>query len=298
RASAADTKTLPHSTSMAARPRYGSTSSAVAFTASSNSATSTMRRGAAASSRRATACPTSPLPPKIIAVRSRSSMESLDGLDLLRRGPPVLALGESPQTHRSIRHAVKPLDLQPQRVGQPPHDALPATREGELYLDARSGGPPPRGRAPAHHVAHGIVERKPREGCRAHRPPVHRHALPRRVDARAARSHGAVHAHAAVADQVLGLAARRHACARQRALQAHQRHSGSAAAAGGAGGRSATDSSSSRGSSSRSLSPRISRNCGVVPYQSGRPRPSPRVTTSTSPRSASLSITASESTPP
>src|SRR2546429_7317676 len=28
-------------------------------------------------------------------------------------------------------------------------------------------------------------------GCRAHRPPVHRHALPRRVDARAERSHGA-----------------------------------------------------------------------------------------------------------
>src|SRR2546429_33587 len=132
-------------------------------------------------------------------------------------------------------------------------------------------------------------------GCRAHRPPVHRHALPRRVDARAERSHGAVHAHAAGADQVLGLAARRHACARQGALQAHQRHPGSAA--GGAGGRSATDSSSNRGSSSRSLSPRISRNCGVVPYKSGRPRPSPRVTTSTSPRSASLSITASESTP-
>src|SRR3989441_2089910 len=92
---------------MAARPRYGSSASAVAFTSSSNSATSTMRRGAAASSRRATACPTSPLPPKIIAVRSRSSMESLDGLDLLRREPPVLALGESPETHRSIRHAVR-----------------------------------------------------------------------------------------------------------------------------------------------------------------------------------------------
>src|SRR3989442_6788816 len=129
---------------MAARPRYGSSASAVAFTSSSNSATSTMRRGAAASSRRATACPTSPLPPKIIAVRSRSSMESLDGLAVLRREAPVLALGESPQTHRSIRHAVEPLDLQPQRVGQPPHDALPALREGDLYLDARSGGPNPR----------------------------------------------------------------------------------------------------------------------------------------------------------
>ncbi len=93
--------------------------------------------------------------------------------------------------------------------------------------------------------------------------------------------------------EILGLAAGCHARTRQGALQAHQHHSGSA----GAGGRSATDSSSSRGSSSRSLRPRISRNCGVVPYSSGRPSPSPRVTISTSPRSLSFSITAPESTP-
>src|SRR5207253_885020 len=120
-----------------------------------------------------------------------------------------------------------------------------------------------------------------------------RYALAQRIHAHADRGHGAVHAHATRADQVLGLAAGCHARTRQGALQAHQHHSGSA----GAGGRSATDSSSSRGSSSRSLRPRISRNCGVVPYSKGRPSPSPRVTTSTSPRSLSFSITAPESTP-
>src|SRR2546422_11600284 len=78
-----------------------------------------------------------------------------------------------------------------------------------------------------------------------------------------------IHADAARADQRLGFAARRHARARQGALQAHRRHSGSV----GAGGRSATDSSSSRGSSSRSLSPRISKNGGVGAYSSGRPSP-------------------------
>src|SRR5439155_4264 len=145
----------------------------------------------------------------------------------------------------------------------------------------------------AHYIADRLVEREPGHRPRPYGTPVDSHSLAQRIHAHPDRGHGAVHAHATRTDQILGLAAGRHARTRQGALQAHQRHSGSA----GAGGRSATESSSSRGSSSRSLRPRISRNCGVVPYSSGRPSPSPRVTISTSPRSLSFSITAPESTP-
>src|SRR5439155_1338645 len=260
--------------SIAARPRYGSSARAVARTSSSNNATSTSRRGAAASRRRATAWPTRPQPPSIMAVRSRRSMQSLDGVDLARREPAVLPLLQPSQPHRPIRHAVQPLDLEPERLGEAPHDALAPLGERELQFDAPPGRPLAELRHP-------------------HGPAVDSDALPPGVDAHAERRDLAVHAHAARANQLLGLAPRRHARARQGALQAHHRHSGSV----GAGGRSATDNSSSRGSSSRSLSPRISKNWGVVPYSSGRPSPSPRVTTSTSPRSSSLSITAPESTP-
>src|SRR5438094_5153760 len=345
RARLAGRKTLPHSTSIVARPRCGSSARAVARTSSSNRATSTTRRGAAPSSRRATAWPTSPLPPRIITVRSRRSMQSLDGLDFVRGEPPKLALRQSSQPHWSVGHPVQPLDLEVQRLREPPHDALTAFREGDLDLDARvhgthaevhdahratvdrrrsregrphlSGpgpmdpqpigaghgeawmhqpmrggavrgeeqqprghdvqspdvgeprhvgeeavdGPPPLRVPAAHYIADRLVEREPGHRPRPYGTPVDRHSLAQRIHAHPDRGHGAVHAHATRTDQILGLAAGRHARTRQGALQAHQRHSGSA----GAGGRSATDSSSNRGSSSRSLRPRISRNCGVVP---------------------------------
>src|SRR5256886_16129809 len=168
--------------------------------------------------------------------------------------------------------------------------ALPISRHLGEEIVYRA---PPLRVAAADDIADGLVEREPGDRAGAHGPAVDSDALPPGVDAHAERRDLAVHAHAARANQLLGLAPRRHARARQGALQAHHRHSGSV----GPGGRSATDNSSSRGSSSRSLSPRISKNWGVVPYSSGRPSPSPRVTTSTSPRSSSLSITAPESTP-
>src|SRR5947208_8956516 len=143
RARLAGRKTLPHSTSIVARPRCGSSARAVARTSSSNSATSTRRRGAVPSSRRATAWPTSPLPPRIITVRSRSSMQSLDGLDFVRGEPPVLALGQPPEPHRPVGNPVEPLDLESQRLREPPDDALAAFRKGDLDLDAALHGPHP-----------------------------------------------------------------------------------------------------------------------------------------------------------
>src|SRR5207248_2551089 len=133
--------TLPHSTSIVTRPRYGSSACAVARTSSSNNATSTSRRGAAASSRRATAWPTRPEPPRIIVVRSRRSMQSLDGVDLARREPAVRALLQPPQPHRPVRDAVQPLHLEPERFGEAAHDALAPLGERELDLDAASHRP-------------------------------------------------------------------------------------------------------------------------------------------------------------
>src|SRR3989441_548644 len=396
RATAAGRNTSPHSTSTAARPRSGSSARAAALTSSWNSATSTSRRGAAASTRRATAWPTRPEPPSSITVRSRSSMQSLDGLDLPRREAAVFPLGEPSQSHGAVGDAVQPLHLQAERFGDAPHDALASLGERQLHLDAPAPSPPsppppppppsyphpaarPRpalerahrppvyhdaalqrrlhlgGRAPVnaqpvrarhlearvrqpvggrpvgrqqqqprrHHVqasnvreprnvgeevvdggppfgvaagddvADRLVEREPGRGRSPHGAAIDGDPLAVEVDAHPEGRDRAVHAHAAGANHLLRLASGGHARARQSALQAHQRHSGSA----GAGGRGATGSSSSRGSSSRSLRPRMSRNCGVVPYSSGRPQPSPRVTTSTRPRSISFSITAPESTP-
>src|SRR6266545_3396770 len=382
-ATAAGRNTLPHSTATAARPRWGSRARAAARTSSSNSATRTSRRGAAASNRRATAWPTSPLPPNSITVRSARSMQSPDRFDLPAGERAPAALGQPAQPHRAVRDAMQPLDLQPQRLGHAAHDALPPLGQRQLDLDRLSRrlsrrpraelldahrasiehdapreprahvpgagavhaepvgardrvarvhqpmgrpsvrreeqqarghhvqspnvretghlgeevehGAPPFGVGATHDVAQGLVECQP-GGARggAHRPAIHGDALAVGIDAQPDGGGIAVHPHPPRADQVLGLAPRCDARARQGALQAHQTHSGSSA---GVGGRRATDSSSSRGSCSRSLSPRISRNGGVVPYSSGRPSPSPRVTTSTRPRSTSLSMTAPESTP-
>src|SRR5438876_10277509 len=161
RARLAGRKTLPHSTSIVARPRCGSSARAVARTSSSNSATSTTRRGAAPSSLRATAWPTSPLPPRIITVRSRSSMQSLDGLDFVRGEPPVLALDQAPEPHRSVGDAMQPLDLESQRLREPPDDALAAFGEGDLDLDAALHGPHPKVHDP-HRAA--VDRRGSREG--------------------------------------------------------------------------------------------------------------------------------------
>src|SRR5207237_5010394 len=104
----------------------------------------------------------------ITAVRSRRSLQSLDRFHLVRRQPPVLALGESSQAHRAIGDAVQPFDLEPERLGQPSHDALAALGEGELDLEP----PPLRAHAKLHY---------------GHRPPVERRrARERRAPRRSA----------------------------------------------------------------------------------------------------------------
>src|SRR5204863_398482 len=84
---------------------------------------------------RATAWPTRPEPPRIIVVRSRRSMQSLDGVDLARREPAVRPLLQPPQPHRPVRDAVQPLHLEPERFGEAAHDALAPLGERELDLD-------------------------------------------------------------------------------------------------------------------------------------------------------------------
>src|SRR6185436_1246324 len=102
-----------------------------------------------------------------------------------------------------------------------------------------------------------------------------------RVDALPDLRRCAVDGHTSVGDQLFGFASRQHSSTRQRALDSHRlRHQ---IALGSA--RSATASSSARGNSSRWRSAKYSRKIGVVPYSSGRPIPSPRPTTSISPRS-------------
>src|SRR5438445_543266 len=67
---------------------------------------------------------------------SRRFMQSLDGLDFVLGKPPVLALGQSPEPHRPVGNAVQPLDLESQRLGEPPDDALAAFCKRDLDLDA------------------------------------------------------------------------------------------------------------------------------------------------------------------
>src|SRR5574342_186934 len=92
-------------------------------------------RGAFSSSRRATACPTSPPPPSRTTVASRSSIRLLDGRDLAAGERPVPSFREIPEPDRSVPRAVQPLDLQPQRFCEPPHDALPPFSQRQLQLD-------------------------------------------------------------------------------------------------------------------------------------------------------------------
>src|SRR5439155_6329938 len=63
-------------------------------------------------------------------------MQSLDGLDFVLGKPPVLALGQPPEPHRPVGNAVQPFDLQAQRLGEPPDDALATFRKRDLDLGA------------------------------------------------------------------------------------------------------------------------------------------------------------------
>ena len=97
-----------------------------------------------------------------------------------------------------------------------------------------------------------------------------------------------VDGHPPCRDELLCVSPRSNAGARERALDAHWLDHGRRLYSGmdaGTGARSAIANSSARGNSSRWRSAKCSRKTGVVPYMSGRPRPSPRPTTSIRPRS-------------
>src|SRR3989442_14066058 len=162
-------KTLPHSTSIAVRPRTRASAAAVSRTSLSNSATSTRRLGGggelASSRRRATAWPTSPLPPRITTVQSRRSLQSPEPPDFARGERAVRAFPETAESHRPVGDAVQPFHLQVQLLSQAAHDTLPALREGQLHFDAAT---PPRPPAPAH-FAHARLHD-------ADRPPVDHYA--------------------------------------------------------------------------------------------------------------------------
>src|SRR5438105_3861205 len=141
------------------RISWGSVSSSTWRSTAARSAfpsvASASRCGAVVSSRRATAWPTRPEPPRIIAVRSRRSMQSLDGVDFVRREPAVLPLPEASQPHRPVGYAVQPLDFEPQRLGEAAHDALAPLGQGQLQLDA----PPGRSQAELRHPHRPTVDR-------------------------------------------------------------------------------------------------------------------------------------------
>src|ERR1700694_4665254 len=137
RAVDAGLKTLPQSTAIVVRPQQGPSPSAAAPPSSTTSATGTSCRGGgcAASTRRATAWPTRPLPPSSITVRSASSMSLLDRLDFLPCELAPFAFGQPAQPHGTVRHAVEPFDLEAQRLGHAAHDPLPAFGECHLHLE-------------------------------------------------------------------------------------------------------------------------------------------------------------------
>src|SRR2546426_192515 len=71
-------------------------------------------------------------------------MQSLDGLDFVLGKPPVLALGQPPEPHRPVGNAVQPFDLESQRLGEPPDDALATFCKRDLDLDAALYGAHPK----------------------------------------------------------------------------------------------------------------------------------------------------------
>src|SRR5581483_2390529 len=135
----------------------------------------------------------------------------------------------------------------------------------------------------------------------------------RRLDARAELGHGAVHANAARADELLGRAPRSVAGAREHLLEAlavQDSSISSDAASPGSGAECAASARSmsaaisgdgandaSGGRSAREPSPIFSRNSGDVPKAGARPGPGSRPTSITSPRSCSVASTESTLTP-
>src|SRR5207249_10021936 len=101
---------------------------------------------------------------------------------------------------------------------------------------------------------------------RGERPPVDLDPLSLRVDPLTDGRGAPVDAHPTGGDQGLGPATGGDPGLRQRTLQAHLRHHGPSAS-----GPSLVPSASSRGSSSRPVSPKRSRNSKPVPYRNGRP---------------------------
>src|SRR5690349_15930184 len=136
RATDAGRNTFPHSTAISALPRWEASAAAALFTSSSNSATRISRRGPFASTRRATACPTSPDPPSSMTVLSARCMDPSDGLDLAWRERAPLPFRKLAEPHRTVRHAVQPLDLEPQLFRETAHDPMPSLRQCQLVLDA------------------------------------------------------------------------------------------------------------------------------------------------------------------
>src|SRR5439155_10825314 len=95
-------------------------------------------------------------PPRISTIRSRSSVLLLDGLDLPCGEPPPFPLGEPPQAHWPVGHAVQPLHSESQRFGEPAHDAVPAFGQRQLQLHA----PLRRTRADGRHAHRPAVDRR------------------------------------------------------------------------------------------------------------------------------------------
>ena len=101
-----------------------------------------IRLGAKSSRRRATARPTSPLPPRISAVELRSSMrtwarrsgERGEDLEFLGGERARLPGRERAETHRPELDAHEPLDEEVERLAEAAHLAVPplGDRDGEL----------------------------------------------------------------------------------------------------------------------------------------------------------------------
>src|SRR5207302_479195 len=85
----------------------------------------------AASTRRATAWPTTPLPPSNITVRSARSMQALDRSDLLPGELAPMALGQLAEPDRAGGHDVRPTNVREAgHLGEQPEHGAPPLRIG------------------------------------------------------------------------------------------------------------------------------------------------------------------------